>query len=50
MDIKLPGMSGVECVRRLAGELSGTQVIMLTVYDDSDSVFDSLGVGRAGVC
>jgi DNA-binding NarL/FixJ family response regulator len=48
MDIKLPGINGVECVRRLAGELPETQVIMLTVYDDSDSVFDSLAAGASG--
>ena len=48
MDIKLPGINGVECVRRLAGELPGIQVIMLTVYDDSDMVFDSLAAGASG--
>ena len=48
MDIKLPGINGVECVRRLAGEIPETQMIMLTVYDDSDSVFDSLAAGASG--
>ena len=48
MDIKLPGMSGVECVSRLSGEWPGVQVIMITVYDDADSVFDSLAAGATG--
>src|SRR5262245_66479751 len=41
MDIGLPGMSGIECVRRLTATAAGTQFVMLTAYDDSDSVFDS---------
>lgn len=48
MDIKLPGMSGVECVARLTLALPETQVIMITVYDDSDSVFESLAAGASG--
>ena len=48
MDIKLPGMSGVECVARLTQEMPKTQVIMITVYDDSDSVFESLAAGASG--
>lgn len=48
MDIKLPGMDGVECVRKLVRVLPETQVIMITVYDDSDSVFESLAAGACG--
>jgi DNA-binding NarL/FixJ family response regulator len=48
MDINLPGQSGVECVARLAPLLPETQVIMITVYDDSDSIFDSLAAGASG--
>jgi DNA-binding NarL/FixJ family response regulator len=48
MDIKLPGMSGVECVGRLTRALPEIQVIMITVYDDSDSVFESLAAGASG--
>jgi DNA-binding NarL/FixJ family response regulator len=48
MDINLPGMNGVECVGRLKQELPESQVIMITVYDDSDSVFDSLAAGACG--
>jgi len=48
MDIQLPGISGIECVRKLAIELPKTQILMITVYDDSDSVFESLAAGASG--
>lgn len=48
MDIQLPGMSGIECVCKLATELPETQILMITVYDDSDSVFESLAAGASG--
>jgi DNA-binding NarL/FixJ family response regulator len=48
MDINLPGMSGVECVARLTQALPETLFIMVTVYDDSDSVFESLASGANG--
>jgi DNA-binding NarL/FixJ family response regulator len=48
MDINLPGMSGVECVARLTQLLPGTLVIMVTVYDDSDTIFESLASGASG--
>jgi DNA-binding NarL/FixJ family response regulator len=48
MDINLPGMSGVECVARLAELLPDTFVIMLTVYDDTDVIFQSLAAGATG--
>lgn len=48
MDINLPGMNGVECVRALKAIHPGLQVLMLTVYEDSDSLFDSLKAGASG--
>lgn len=48
MDINLPGMSGVECVARLASVLPDSQTIMLTVYDDTDVIFQSLAAGACG--
>jgi DNA-binding NarL/FixJ family response regulator len=48
MDINLPRMNGVECVRRLKAQLPKLQILMLTVYDDSDSLFDSLRAGASG--
>jgi DNA-binding NarL/FixJ family response regulator len=48
MDINLPGIDGVECVRRLAGTVPGMQILMLTVHEDSDAIFSSLAAGAAG--
>jgi DNA-binding NarL/FixJ family response regulator len=48
MDINLPGMSGIECVRRLKPLLPGTQFVMLTVYEDTDHIFNALAVGASG--
>jgi DNA-binding NarL/FixJ family response regulator len=47
-DISLPGMSGIECVRRLKPVLPETQFVMLTVYEDSDHIFDALAAGASG--
>jgi DNA-binding NarL/FixJ family response regulator len=48
MDINLPRMSGVECVRRLKVALPAIQVIMLTVYNDEDLIFQALEAGASG--
>jgi DNA-binding NarL/FixJ family response regulator len=48
MDINLPGMSGVECVRRLKPLLPEAQVVMLTVYEDTDLIFGALAAGATG--
>ncbi len=48
MDMHLPGQSGIECVARLRRLLPQTQVIMLTVEEDSERVFESLKAGAAG--
>ena len=48
MDINLPGIKGVECVRQLKAQLPGVQFLMLTVYEDSDSLFNSLKAGASG--
>jgi DNA-binding NarL/FixJ family response regulator len=48
MDINLPGLNGVECVRQLRTRLPTVQVLMLTVYEDSDSLFNSLKAGASG--
>jgi DNA-binding NarL/FixJ family response regulator len=48
MDINLPGMNGVECVRRLKQVLPPLQVIMLTVYEDTDNIFNALAAGATG--
>jgi DNA-binding NarL/FixJ family response regulator len=48
MDINLPGMNGVECVRRLKQIAPGTLVVMLTVYEDTENIFNALAAGAAG--
>jgi len=48
MDVNLPGMTGIDCVRRLVPKCPGVQVIMLTVREDSDIIFDSLAAGASG--
>ena len=48
MDINLPGVNGVECVRQLKTALPTVQFLMLTVYEDSDSLFNSLKAGASG--
>jgi DNA-binding NarL/FixJ family response regulator len=48
MDINLPGMNGVECVRRLKQLAPETQVVMLTVYEDTENIFSALLAGATG--
>src|SRR5258705_13946393 len=48
MDIRLPGRSGITCVTRLRSLLPQTQVIMLTIEEDSERVFDSMKAGATG--
>ena len=48
MDINLPGINGVECVRRLKPLLPATQIIMLTVYQNTEHIFDALAAGATG--
>ena len=48
MDINLPGMNGVECVRKLKQLVPSTQVVMLTAYEDTENIFNSLAAGASG--
>ncbi|HEY5345987.1 MAG TPA: response regulator transcription factor [Verrucomicrobiae bacterium] len=48
MDINLPGMNGVECARKLKTLLPQTQVMMLTVYEDTENIFKALAAGANG--
>ena len=47
MDIQMPGMSGIDCTAQLKQLLPGIQIIVLTVYEDTDTIFEAL---RAGAC
>lgn len=48
MDIHLPGKSGIECIAELKPECLNTQFVMLTSFEDTDSVFNALKVGATG--
>ena len=48
MDINLPGMSGIECLKKIKQSLPEIDVIMLTVFADDKTVFDSLCAGACG--
>ena len=48
MDINLPDMSGVECVRQLSQLSPAAQILMLTVHEDPESIFNSLVAGASG--
>ncbi len=48
LDIQLPGLSGIEALARLKALLPNVPVLMLTVYEDSETVFDALRHGASG--
>ncbi|HUA39563.1 MAG TPA: response regulator transcription factor [Candidatus Sulfopaludibacter sp.] len=48
MDINLGDMDGIECVRRLTALVPGAQVVMLTVFEDTDKIFRALAAGASG--
>jgi DNA-binding NarL/FixJ family response regulator len=48
MDINLSGMSGIECTARLKPLMPETQILMLTVFEDSESIFNALRAGATG--
>jgi DNA-binding NarL/FixJ family response regulator len=48
MDINLPGESGIECVKKIKPLMPNTNIIMLTMYDDSEKVFEALTAGATG--
>ena len=48
MDIHLPGINGIEAVRKLKTQCPGTQFIMSTIYEDDENIFESLKAGASG--
>jgi len=48
MDIGLPGLSGIECAQALKRSIPQTQIVMHTVYDEGDFLFEALKAGASG--
>jgi DNA-binding NarL/FixJ family response regulator len=48
MDIRMPGMGGIEATRRITQRVAGTRVIVLTTFDDDDTVYAALRAGASG--
>jgi DNA-binding NarL/FixJ family response regulator len=48
VDINLPGQNGIQCVGQLKPMMPKTQFLMVTVYEDSDHIFDALAAGASG--
>jgi DNA-binding NarL/FixJ family response regulator len=48
VDINLPGMNGIDCVALLKAELPELQILMLTMYEQSELIFNSLRAGASG--
>ena len=48
MDLHLPGISGIECTARLKAKLPKLHVLVLTSYEDADTIFKALKAGAAG--
>ena len=48
MDINLPGMSGIDCIKTVKEKCPGTQFMMFTVYENDDKVLQAMQAGATG--
>lgn len=48
MDINLPGMSGIDCIKSIKEKCPGTQFMMFTVYENNEKVLQALQAGATG--
>jgi DNA-binding NarL/FixJ family response regulator len=48
MDIEMPGISGIDCIRRVKEHCSDTNIFMLTVFEDDENIFESIKAGAIG--
>ena len=48
MDINMPGMNGIDCIRKIKDDCPGTQFMIFTIYENDEKVFDALAAGASG--
>jgi DNA-binding NarL/FixJ family response regulator len=48
MDINMPGISGIDCIRNLKDRCRATQFMIFTIYENDEKIFDALSAGAAG--
>ncbi|HEY1787209.1 MAG TPA: response regulator transcription factor [Verrucomicrobiae bacterium] len=48
MDINMAGINGIECVKRLKGLVPQVQILMFTIYEDTEQIFKALAAGATG--
>jgi DNA-binding NarL/FixJ family response regulator len=48
MDINLPGMNGIDCIKKIKTVCPQMQFMMFTIYEDSEQVFEALAAGASG--
>ena len=48
MDINLPGMNGIDCIKKVKALCPQSQFIMFTIYEDDEKVFEALAAGASG--
>jgi DNA-binding NarL/FixJ family response regulator len=48
MDINMPGISGIECIRQIKDQCTGTQFMIFTIYENDEKIVDALAAGASG--
>lgn len=48
MDINMPGISGIDCIRNIKDDCPGTQFMIFTIYENDEKIFDALAAGASG--
>ncbi len=48
MDINMPGMNGIDCIRTIKNDCPGTQFMIFTIYENDEKIFDALAAGASG--